>query len=83
MDDGKLQFEVKKITNEKIQTEVLVGGTVKSNKGVNLPDVVINTNPLTEKDLDDLKFILNQEIDWIALSFVQKLSDVEEVKKTY
>lgn len=81
MDDGKLQFEVKKITNEKIQTEVLVGGTVKSNKGVNLPDVVINTNPLTEKDLDDLKFILNQEIDWIALSFVQKLSDVEEVKK--
>jgi pyruvate kinase len=81
MDDGKLHFEVKKITNEKIQTEVLVGGTVKSNKGVNLPDVVINTNPLTEKDLDDLKFILNQEIDWIALSFVQKLSDVEEVKK--
>ena len=81
MDDGKLQFEVKKITNEKIQTEVLVGGVVKSNKGVNLPDVVLNTNPLTEKDIDDLKFILNQEIDWIALSFVQKLSDVQEVKK--
>ena len=81
MDDGKLQFEVKEITNEKIQTEVLVGGVVKSNKGVNLPDVVLNTNPLTEKDIDDLKFILNQEIDWIALSFVQKLSDVQEVKK--
>lgn len=81
MDDGKLQFEVKEITNEKIQTEVLVGGVVKSNKGVNLPDVVLNTNPLTEKDIDDLKFILNQEIDWIALSFVQKLTDVQEVKK--
>ena len=81
MDDGKLQFQVKEITNEKIQTEVLVGGVVKSNKGVNLPDVVLNTNPLTEKDVDDLKFILNQEIDWIALSFVQKLSDVKEVKK--
>ncbi|MBL6847415.1 MAG: pyruvate kinase, partial [Alphaproteobacteria bacterium] len=54
---------------------------IKSNKGINLPDVVINTNPLTPKDIEDLKFILNQDVDWIALSFVQKLSDVEEVKK--
>ena len=81
MDDGKLQFLVKKITEDQIYTEVVVGGYIKSNKGVNLPDVVINTNPLTPKDLEDLKFILNQEIDWIALSFVQKLSDVKEVRK--
>ena len=81
MDDGKLQFEVKNISKDKIQTEVLVGGIIKSNKGINLPDVVLNTNPLTSKDLDDLKFILNQEVDWIALSFVQKLSDIQEVKK--
>ena len=81
MDDGKLQFKVKDIANDKIKTEVIVGGYVKSNKGVNLPDVVLNTSPLTSKDIEDLKFILNQEIDWIALSFVQKLSDVEEVKK--
>ena len=80
MDDGKLQFEVKDVSRDKIQTEVLVGGLIKSNKGINLPDVVLNTNPLTAKDLDDLKFILHQEIDWIALSFVQKLSDVQEVK---
>ena len=81
MDDGKLQFVVKKISKDKINTEVLVGGYIKSNKGINLPDVVINTNPLTPKDIEDLKFILNQDVDWIALSFVQKLSDVEEVKK--
>ena len=81
MDDGKLQFEVKDIVKDKIKTEVIVGGYIKSNKGVNLPDVVLNTSPLTSKDIEDLKFILNQEIDWIALSFVQKLSDVEEVKK--
>ena len=81
MDDGKLQFVVKKISKDKINTEVVVGGYIKSNKGINLPDVVINTNPLTPKDIDDLKFILNQDVDWIALSFVQKLSDVEEVKK--
>ena len=81
MDDGKLQFEVKDVSRDKIKTEVLVGGLIKSNKGINLPDVVLKTNPLTAKDLDDLKFILHQEIDWIALSFVQKLSDVQEVKK--
>ena len=81
MDDGKLQFRVKDISKNKIKTEVIVGGYIKSNKGVNLPDVVLNTSPLTSKDIEDLKFILNQEIDWIALSFVQKLKDVEEVKK--
>ena len=81
MDDGKLQFKVKDVFKDKIKTEVIVGGYIKSNKGVNLPDVVLNTSPLTSKDIEDLKFILNQEIDWVALSFVQKLSDVEEVKK--
>ena len=81
MDDGKLQFKVKDISKDEITTEVVVGGVIKSNKGVNLPDVVINTSPLTSKDFEDLKFILNQEIDWIALSFVQKLKDVEVVKK--
>ena len=81
MDDGKLQFRVKNISKNIIKTEVIVGGYIKSNKGVNLPDVVLNTSPLTSKDIEDLKFILNQEIDWIALSFVQKLRDVEEVKK--
>ncbi len=81
MDDGKLQFRVKDISKNVIKTEVTVGGYIKSNKGVNLPDVVLNTSPLTSKDIEDLKFILNHEIDWIALSFVQKLRDVEEVKK--
>ena len=81
MDDGKLQFRVKDISKNIIKTEVIVGGYIKSNKGVNLPDVVLNTSPPTSKDIEDLKFILNQEIDWIALSFVQKLRDVEEVKK--
>ena len=81
MDDGKLRFRVKDISKDIIKTEVIVGGYIKSNKGVNLPDVVLNTSSLTSKDIEDLNFILNQEIDWIALSFVQKLRDVEEVKK--
>jgi pyruvate kinase len=62
MDDGKLQFEVKEISDDVIKTEVIVGGYIKSRKGVNLPDVVLNTSPLTSKDIEDLKFILNQEI---------------------
>ena len=57
MDDGKLKFKVKNISKDEIKTEVVVGGAVKSNKGVNLPDVVLNTSPLTTKDIDDLKFI--------------------------
>ena len=81
MDDGKLKFKVKNISKDEIKTEVVVGGAIRSNKGINLPDVVLETSPLTSKDIEDLKFILNQEIDWIALSFVQKLKDVEEVKK--
>ncbi len=81
MDDGKLKFKVKDISKNEIKTEVVVGGVIKSNKGINLPDVVLETSSLTSKDIEDLKFILNREIDWIALSFVQKLKDVKEVKK--
>ena len=51
MDDGKLHFKVKDITKDEIKTEVIVGGVVKSNKGVNLPDVVVKTSPLTPKDI--------------------------------
>ena len=56
-------------------------GILKAEKVLILPDVVLNTSPLTPKDIYDLKFILTQEIDWIALSFVQKLSDVLEIRK--
>ena len=51
MDDGKLHFKVKDITKDEIKTEVIVGGVVKSNKGVNLPDVVVKTSPLTQRIL--------------------------------
>ena len=47
MDDGKLQFRVIDKSKDEIKTEVVVGGLIKSNKGVNLPDVVLNTSPLT------------------------------------
>ena len=81
LDDGKLKFRVLKKNRNEIHTKVIIGGKLTSNKGLNLPDIILDTSPLTLKDKKDLKFILKNEIDWIALSFVQKLSDVLEVKK--
>jgi len=76
MDDGKLVFKVVQIDDASFAAEVLVGGPLKSNKGVNLPDIILDTNPLTEKDLQDLSFALEKGVDWVALSFVQRVSDV-------
>ena len=81
LDDGKLKFQVIRKKKNEIITKILVGGTLTSHKGLNLPDVILKTSPLTLKDKSDLKFILKNQIDWVALSFVQKLSDVLEVKK--
>ncbi|MGA1022178.1 MAG: pyruvate kinase [Candidatus Puniceispirillaceae bacterium] len=76
MDDGKLVFKVVKIDDASFTAEVIVGGPLKSNKGVNLPDIILDTNPLTEKDLNDLEFALKKGVDWVALSFVQRVNDV-------
>ena len=76
MDDGKLELIVRTISNDIFSAEVLIGGPVLSRKGVNVPDIKLNTDPLTEKDLIDLEFALVNGADWIALSFVQSVSDV-------
>ena len=76
MDDGKLVFKVVKIDDACFTAEVIFGGPLKSNKGVNLPDIILDTNPLTEKDLDDLEFALSKGVDWVALSFVQRVNDI-------
>ena len=76
MDDGKLELIVRSISNDIFSAEVLIGGPVLSRKGVNVPDIKLNTNVLTDKDLIDLEFALDNGADWIALSFVQSVSDV-------
>lgn len=76
MDDGKLVFRVVSVDTKKFVADVLVGGPLKSRKGVNLPDMTLDTNPLTQKDLDDLSYALDKGVDWVALSFVQRASDV-------
>ena len=81
LDDGKLIFEVLS-TNEKdtVVAKVLQGGILKSKKGVNLPNTNISLPALTEKDIKDAIFAIEQEVDWIALSFVRHAKDIEDLK---
>ncbi|MBL7806413.1 MAG: pyruvate kinase [Saprospiraceae bacterium] len=81
MDDGKLIFEVVE-TNKKdtVRLKALHAGVLSSNKGVNLPDTNVKLPALTEKDEEDLNFILTQDVNWIALSFVRRAEDLQPVK---
>ena len=81
LDDGKLELRVTEIGPNHIVTKVEVGGTLSNRKGLNVPDVVIPIAALTEKDRSDLAFALEQGVDWIAMSFVQRPEDVAEGKK--
>jgi len=81
LDDGKLVQRVVSATPDRIETVVEVGGRLSNNKGVNVPDVVLPLAALTDKDRADLAFALDQHVDWIALSFVQRPEDVAEAKR--
>jgi pyruvate kinase len=77
IDDGKLEVVVKDILkNGDVKVEVTLGGTLSSKKGINLPDTKISLPALTEKDLADLEFIIEQNLDWVALSFVRNVKDI-------
>ncbi|MDP3781719.1 MAG: pyruvate kinase, partial [Sphingopyxis sp.] len=80
IDDGKLVLRVQAVSPTRIDTVVEVGGKISDRKGVNVPDVVVPLAALTEKDRKDLTFALEQHVDWIALSFVQRPEDVAEAR---
>jgi pyruvate kinase len=81
LDDGKLVLRVTSATHDRIETIVEVGGALSNNKGLNVPDVVVPLAALTEKDRSDLAFALDHDIDWVALSFVQRPEDVAEARR--
>ncbi|USU07520.1 pyruvate kinase [Sphingomonadaceae bacterium OTU29MARTA1] len=81
LDDGKLVLRVTDHGPDRIETQVEVGGTLSNNKGLNVPDVVLPMAALTEKDRSDLAFAVEQGVDWIALSFVQRPEDLAEARK--
>ena len=82
IDDGLVELEVKEIIDgTDIVCKVLNGGTIKDHKGVNVPNVSINLPAITKKDIEDIKFGIDNEIDFIAASFIRKASDVLEIRK--
>ncbi|WP_165982237.1 pyruvate kinase [Dankookia rubra] len=80
LDDGKLRLRVTRVRGDHLETEVVVGGALSDRKGVNVPDVALPIPALTEKDREDLDFVLPLGIDYIGLSFVQRPEDVAEAK---
>jgi len=81
IDDGKIELKVTGIGETDVETEVIYGGSLKSRKGINLPFTKVSAPSLTEKDLKDLEFGLKNDLDWIALSFVRKPSDIQQLRE--
>lgn len=82
IDDGKLEVVVVDITAAgDIKVQVTYGGMLLPKKGVNLPDTAISLPAMTEKDIEDFEFIIKNELDWVALSFVRKAEDIIDLKR--
>ncbi|HEX2292579.1 MAG TPA: pyruvate kinase [Gaiellaceae bacterium] len=80
IDDGLVRLRVEAVTPGRATCEVVVGGTVSSHKGVNVPGVPVPIPALTRKDTDDLEFALELGVDFVALSFVRSSADVRDLK---
>jgi pyruvate kinase len=81
IEDGLMELKVLKVSKNQIICDVIHGGTVKERKGVNLPNVSLPMSSLTDKDLADLKFGLENNVDYVALSFVRQAKDIVELRK--
>ncbi|OPX28090.1 MAG: pyruvate kinase [Candidatus Omnitrophica bacterium 4484_171] len=81
INDGRIILKVKKVYKKELKTEVLAGGVLKGRKGVNIPDVELDFDSLTQKDMKDIKFALRHKPDYIAQSFVRNASDIIMLKK--
>lgn len=80
LDDGQLEFEVVRVEGDSVHARVVLGGLLKSHKGVNLPGANLGIPGFTEKDRADLEFGLSQDIDALAISFVRSAADIETVR---
>lgn len=81
LDDGLLEMVVHETTETTVTAEIVIGGVLKSNKGLNLPRASLAISAITKKDRNDLIFALEHQVDWIALSFVREAAEVLELKK--
>ena len=80
IDDGKVRLRVLTCDGQSARVQVLNAGVLSDRKGVNVPGAILPMSALTEKDRKDLEFGLSLGVDWIALSFVQRPADIEELK---
>ncbi|MEL6168403.1 MAG: pyruvate kinase [Pseudomonadota bacterium] len=81
VNDGKIRLRVEAFGSDFADCTVTVGGTISNRKGVNVPDVVLPLAALSDKDRDDLEFVCQLGVDWLALSFVQRAEDVHEARE--
>src|SRR3954468_19566310 len=81
LDDGRVRLRVKEVGEGRAVTEVEQGRKLSDRKGVSLPDTTLRSGALTEKDWRDLDAALAAEVDWVALSFIQRADDISEVRK--
>mgnify|MGYP001167785945 CR=1 FL=1 len=80
LDDGRLKLQVISVAGTEISCSVVDGGTLKNHTGINLPNTDLSAPSLTTKDRDDVEFALNLGVDFLALSFVRRASDIEELR---
>ena len=81
IDDGKFELKVEAKDGNDVQCRIIYGGLLKSRKGINLPDTNVSAPSLTEKDHEDLLFGLENDVDWVALSFVRTAEDMQDIQK--
>ncbi|MBI4444664.1 MAG: pyruvate kinase [Acidobacteria bacterium] len=81
LSDGLIELNVKATDESSVITEVITGGVLRENQGINVPGAVFSAPPLSEKDLTDLEFGLKHQLDYVALSFVRRASDVLALRK--
>ncbi len=81
IDDGLIELKVKEIVDKEIICEIINSGFLSSRKGVNVPDVYVNLPSLTEKDIEDIKFGIKMDFDYIAASFVRSANDVLRIRQ--
>ncbi len=81
IDDGNLELVVNNTDGKNVNCTVVHGGILKSRKGINLPNTKVSAPSLTEKDIEDLAFGLENEVDWIALSFVRSAEDIFDLRR--
>lgn len=81
LDDGKLQLRVERVEKNDVVCKIVVGGTLLPRKGINLPGVAVSAPSMTEKDKEDLLFGLENDIDYVALSFVRTSDDIKHLRE--